>query len=115
MVKKRSRSKERRKKSRQKNRWTEAKKIDKREKENARKREKKLSKQRNNDSGMQVKTKKRKMTDLINGRKSTDISEYEQFRNRNIKERLDAMLKSKLWSEKEIEDLKKSYFPNDYF
>ena len=112
MVKKRSRSKERRKKSRQRNRWTEAKRKDKREKENARKREKALS-EKQNDSPMKFQTKKSKMTDFVNVRKSIDISEYEQIRNRNIKERLDAMLKSKLWSEKEIEELQKSYFPND--
>ena len=45
-------------------------------------------------------------------REEMAISEYEKIRMRNIQERLDAMLKSELRSEKEIEDLRKKYYIN---
>ena len=45
-------------------------------------------------------------------KRTSAISEYERIRMRNIQERLDAMLKSELWSEKEIENLRKKYYFN---
>ena len=102
MVKKRSRSTERKKKQRQRSRWSLIKRAEIRRKNALLKRTLRMSKKSPNERKARQKCMKR----------TSAISEYERIRMRNIQERLDAMLKSELWSEKEIEDLRKRYYFN---
>ena len=104
MPKKRSRSKERVKKARQRAKWTREQKLSVRKMDVIRKKKKGVS---HRTKLVANKKDMRRQKKVQCPKTNSILSQYEQVRKQNIIERLEAMMNSGLWAKKEIKSLKK--------
>ena len=102
--KKRSRSKERVKKARQRAKWTREQKLSVRKMDVIRKKKKGVS---HRTKLVANKKDMRRQKKVQCPKTNSILSQYEQVRKQNIIERLEAMMNSGLWAKKEIKSLKK--------
>ena len=115
MPEQRSRHQEREKKQRQRRRWSDDKKEENKAKDMLRKREKRslkgerIFKQSADDKKVAKPNIGRGKIQRKEELKSKELSEYEIIRQNNIKERLEGMVESGLWSKEEVALLQNRY------